>query len=581
MVICYHFKLLGAKSGFLGVDAFFVLSGYLMAKFYDPSRTKEFYFRRIRRIFPVYLLTVILVVIIGAFQLVPTDFNLLRNQALTSLLGVPNFWFWSRVPYFETSEFNPLLHLWSLGVEFQFYAIVPVVYILRTRLKFSIPILIVCSILLNAWLITFSPKTAFFLLPGRLWEFLIGFMLASTKTQTSRNIVTKWLGVIGIFIIITAAYLPLDGQSENLLKGHPAFGSLITVLGCYLVLKYKMPDVVTKQNLIRILEKIGDLSYSIYLVHFPLLVLANYQPFEGTILSTSIIKRCYLLALTIFFSLLSYFLIEKPFRIGIHRLRIILFPAVLVLLALFIFPNVQKVRYSNYEWNIASAFSDRAPYRCGKLYRIQHPESQICLIGQNFTDDSRKVLLVGDSHADSIKNTFATAANKMGYEAIFVVDNGPLKSEVTVTSLINESKSKRINFWVLHYATENFQFLDKNLIARQLKNSNIDVRIILPVPEWKEHIPKALWLNARTGSALPLKTRSSYVYTLKNVTIQTSGVFAPSYIFSPVEALCPKLCKLADENGHPYYFDGHHLTLTGSKLLVPLIKQTIKSFHQQ
>jgi peptidoglycan/LPS O-acetylase OafA/YrhL len=123
LVVFYHLRIPGFKNGFVGVDIFFVISGYLMAQLYYPDRKFDFFIRRAKRLMPAYLSTIFLTILIGFLTLIPSDFKQLLDQTKASLFLIPNLYFWSQDSYFTGTQFNPLLNLWSLGVEFQFYLI--------------------------------------------------------------------------------------------------------------------------------------------------------------------------------------------------------------------------------------------------------------------------------------------------------------------------------------------------------------------------------------------------------------------------------------------------------------------------
>ncbi len=133
-VVGYHLKLPGFQNGFLGVDIFFVVSGYLMAQLYTTSNALNFYRRRAMRLLPAYWVTIIASMAIATVITVSSDFSQVVEQAKASFALIPNVYFWSQDSYFSSRNFNPLLNLWSLGVEIQFYLFVPLIsWFAKTR----------------------------------------------------------------------------------------------------------------------------------------------------------------------------------------------------------------------------------------------------------------------------------------------------------------------------------------------------------------------------------------------------------------------------------------------------------------
>jgi len=128
IVLLYHFGVPGFKNGFLGVDIFFVISGYLMAALYTPNKKIDFFKRRILRLFPAYFIVIIITLLLSIFILDPHEYRQAVVQGNYASLFVSNIGFWSNASYFSKEYFNIFLHLWSLGVEVQFYLIIPIVF---------------------------------------------------------------------------------------------------------------------------------------------------------------------------------------------------------------------------------------------------------------------------------------------------------------------------------------------------------------------------------------------------------------------------------------------------------------------
>ncbi len=189
LVVLYHLDIKIFSSGFIGVDVFFVISGFLMSILYDKDNKVEFYRRRAARLLPAYFVTIILTLLLVIFITTPNEYRQVFSQAVYSGLFMPNINFWSVATYFSKNEFNPLLHLWSLGVELQYYLAIPIIYFYINKGFSLLLLLFALSIFLCFLIVEISPKTSFFMMPFRVWEFLIGH--ATAKYLSNNGAVKK------------------------------------------------------------------------------------------------------------------------------------------------------------------------------------------------------------------------------------------------------------------------------------------------------------------------------------------------------------------------------------------------------
>ncbi|MEO7492089.1 MAG: acyltransferase, partial [Sphingomicrobium sp.] len=221
MVLGYHFGVRGAANGFMGVDIFFVVSGFLMQKLYRPEQgAVDFWTRRARRLLPAYFTTLAATLSVGAVILLPDAFAQLRDQTAVAAVFGSNIGFWWAESYFQPKQFAPLLHLWSLGVELQYYLIVPLLVRILARFPRLLALLIIPLFLFCLAVVTVSPKTAFFMLPPRLWEFLLGAIVASWRGDTS--LLPGWVSPVALLALIPMLVWPVDGTLTSILHGHPA-----------------------------------------------------------------------------------------------------------------------------------------------------------------------------------------------------------------------------------------------------------------------------------------------------------------------------------------------------------------------
>lgn len=574
-VVLFHLEIAGIESGFLGVDVFFVVSGFLMAILYKEGDAKKFYERRAKRLIPAYFATVILTLLASIFIVLPSELGQVVTQSIYSLVFANNIGFWMQNSYFSKSDFNPLLHLWSLGVEIQFYLIVPLLVWFFRKSRAFLFLTLLGSFAACVFIVGISTKTSFFMMPLRMWEFLIGFIVAYYLTNNGNVKFEKyhWVGLLGLITLCAIPFLHVDGQTLSRAQGHPSFIALGVCIATGLVLGFGIPKVLEDNPISKFLAKIGDYSYSIYLVHFPIIVLYLYEPFSGTILYPKAYSdKAILLVLIIFASILMHKLVETR-RIDkmVKVYWFSLFSLVLLTGAAKVAPSAL---YSQKEQNIFNGLEDRATYRCGKLSRILDPKAISCKI--NKEDFRNSVLLVGNSHADSIKMTFANVAGSHKFNTYFLVSNTPLMdNSVTPEMLVAEARKLKTDQIVLHFSPK---AISKDVIERVVllaEKSKIDVKFILPVPIYNESVPKILYennLEAQYDVNKYLDNNHEIIADLESIKHKYKNFST----YEVHQVLCHPNCVISDAENHPYYFDDDHLNLTGANQLASVFEKIFK-----
>jgi len=581
MVVSFHLNFALFKSGFLGVDIFFVISGFLMSIIYDKKYKSDFLIRRVKRLFPAYYVTVILTLLVATILTTPNEFRQVVEQALYANFFSSNIGFWTHNTYFSKADFNPLLHLWSLGVEVQVYLLLPFFVFLFSLKKFMFPLILISSLVLCFMVISISPKTSFFMTPLRLWEFLIGYGIAQYFTGNGAKIAKEkgWLGVLGLLILIILATIPINGNSYSFIYGHPGIYALVTTLAVALILMFGFPKRIEDSKLGTFLEVVGQYSYSIYLVHFPLIVLFLYRPFNGTILELQSVSEIFLLIILIsILSFMMYHLIEQPFR-KYKKIKVwILALSILIFVIGISGVSIQKNIFTRNEMFIFDAYEDRDVYRCGKLFRVLHPNEDMCKITENGKDIKKRVLLLGNSHADSIKKTFSDSAVQEKIDVYFMVGNRPLMGGgIGINRIIDKVVEKDIDVIIMHYSLNALSLQTIKKFLKITDEHNISVSFIMPVPTWDRHIPKALWEQEIFNKLLPHKSLIDYEKENKELQTGLNTINSKKFrVYSVKEYFCRTECVISDIDTKPYYFDTMHLTLTGSNLLKSLFKRIIE-----
>lgn len=580
-VLLFHLQVNGFQNGFLGVDAFFVLSGFLMAVLYNPAQKKLFFQRRLRRLIPAYLVTVFACMLIAVVLTTPNELPSVRWQAISALLLGPNIWFWSENSYFSKAAFTPLLHLWSLGVEFQFYLIIPVLHWLFRKARILLPLGMIASLTLCFMAVEISPKTAFFMMPFRLWEFLSGYAVAVYLTDRGavKNTHLRWIGSVGLIGLLLLPLAPLSPEAQNFAVGHPGLAALACVLGTSLILAFGFPKVLEQNKLATVLEWLGRYSYALYLVHFPVIVFMLYQPFEGTILQSSGPGQTALLVLTItLLTLALHHAVEETGRNASNLVRWLAIPVLALGVLIAAGSSMQNMRFSQEEHLIFGAWYDRSEYRCGKVVRLLNPWAVSCDLTPSIHKPEQAVLLVGNSHADSIKAAFTEVAAGMKTKVYFIVQNMPLmKGGLFPEQVVAEAVRRNAGMIVLHYSPGSVELEKIKEITSLSTKKKIWTAYIAPVPVWESHIPKALWLHARFQSDLPAQALPEYRGKNKEFLDQISSS-APKglKVFEIAHLFCNPQCALMSLEGRPLYFDQSHLTLTGAARMKDLFREIIE-----
>ena len=346
LVILFHFELFMVTGGFIGVDIFFVISGFLITSLIikDIINSKfsltEFYTRRIRRIIPALYSVIFIVVILSYFILSYEHFNRLGNSSISAAAAYSNFFFWYEAGYFDFEKyFKPLLHTWSLSVELQFYLIWPIlIFITFKLLKKKAIYFVILIFLLTLFLSSiFSERSTgyFYFTLLRLFEFSIGSLIFLMRDKIKIKF-NDFFFLIGLTLIIVSSF----GFSENSI--FPGINALIPCIGAALILITGGKLIFFKKLFINnTLIFLGKISYSSYLIHWPLIVFYKYLKLEPV----ESIEKIILVLVTIVISFFSYKFIELPFRKKVNNSFLISTNKMLLIFTLTLFSIVLVSSY--------------------------------------------------------------------------------------------------------------------------------------------------------------------------------------------------------------------------------------------
>jgi peptidoglycan/LPS O-acetylase OafA/YrhL len=319
-VIFFHAGFNFFSGGFVGVDVFFVISGYLITTIIikelnnNTFSIKGFYERRARRILPALIFVILISAIISFIFLTRSELASYFKSVIATLLFFSNFYFYKTTPYFRSeSDLEPLLHTWSLSIEEQFYIIFPITLLLFHKfLKRYIFLMLALGFVASLFICQFlALKTGgtlnFYFTFSRAWELALGSICAHmliNKNLSYSTLIKNFLSIIGIILIVFSIFF-FSRQTV-----FPSFYTLVPTIGTSLIILFADRDTFINKILsIKFLASIGLISYSLYLWHQPLLAFGRIF-FDDL----SIINKLILIFLSILMSIFSYFFIEKVFR---------------------------------------------------------------------------------------------------------------------------------------------------------------------------------------------------------------------------------------------------------------------------
>jgi len=323
LVIAFHFGMPGVSGGFIGVDVFFVISGYLITDIIlremeaGTFNVIGFYERRIKRIFPALLTMIVVTLAGGVFFLTPGDYTTGARSAIRAVLSVSNIFFYRHTGYFEqAAELQPMLHTWSLAVEEQFYLVWPLlllaIFMMTKGNRRSIAGICAClafgSFVWSLDLMNADPKAAFYLAHARSWELGAGALVAIAPRRWFRchRLVGEAMPILGLALIV------VSGVKLGISSPFPGVNALCPVVGAaFLVAPWTCSTTMAVGLSARPLVLIGKMSYSLYLWHWPALVFYKHYSLGAHV---SLLDTPALLCCVLVLSWLSWRFVELPAR---------------------------------------------------------------------------------------------------------------------------------------------------------------------------------------------------------------------------------------------------------------------------
>jgi peptidoglycan/LPS O-acetylase OafA/YrhL len=413
-VILFHAGFKTFSGGYVGVDIFFVISGYLITSvIIDEKKAgtfslNNFYERRVRRILPALFFVMLVCLPFAWYWLLPEDMKSFSQSLAAVPIFSSNISFWRTSGYFDaSSELKPLLHTWSLAVEEQYYLVFPIFILLFWQLgrRWVISILVSAAFLslaLAQWWLELKPAFTFFMLPTRGWEILVGSCLAfyvDSKNKVSVSLfASQILGLIGLLLIGASIFLFNEGTP------FPGVFALVPTIGAALVILYASSHTfIGKLLSTKALVSIGLISYSAYLWHQPLFAFARHR----SIANLSGITLASLCTLTFFLSYLSWRFVEIPFRNKNYLSRKIVFTYTIFFSFFFLFFGMFGYLNNGYSFRkdffkyleVSQTARDSRCHTVKRKTAKQIAVGDICTLGKG---NKPTFALIGDSHAGAI-----------------------------------------------------------------------------------------------------------------------------------------------------------------------------------
>ena len=587
-VILFHAGFEFFSGGFVGVDVFFVISGYLITTIIIQDIDKKrfslvyFYERRARRILPVLYVVVFFTLIASYFILLPEDLVSLGKSAVSIPLFSSNFYFWSERGYFGVAnELKPLVHTWSLAVEEQFYIVFPLLLIILKNYRKILFVILVagfCLSLSASYYVTLIHfDTAFYFPATRAWELLVGGFCGILLYKTSFKLTKNWADFVSIIGLLLIFYAYIMFNSSTLF---PYINALIPVLGCALyIISSQNSSAVQKIFSNRIIVYVGLISFSLYLWHQSLFAIARHlQLFEN--------NQLILIAVSFMLSTLTFKFVEKPFRnkVSVSKKTLIrsgLLGTVLIVVIGMVYAinNGFPSRYAKEDRVLLKQLATNKGYNEKRFDAIEYKQ---------FSPSSDyKVALVGDSHAKDFLNIIAESGKFSDYEFSTRQVNSEcgnllLKSYDAIQKFIPKNRKERC------YLLGRYEGEKHN----QILNDADEIWIVAAWRDWTvELIPESIKnldglynkpirvfgvknfgrINTQKSINIPHANRPTYTQSIRESALTTSRLMDDlefyDFYYPLIDKLCggkKEQCQIFTPNGLLMSNDGWHLTKEGA-----------------
>lgn len=645
----FHAGFAGFSGGFVGVDVFFVISGYLITSIISGEKEQgkfslvDFYERRARRILPSLFFVLLVCLPLAWLWLSPQDLKeFFRSLAATSTFS-SNIFFWKTSGYFDTSvDLKPLLHTWSLAVEEQYYVLFPLMLMAMWKWGSHWMLTLLACVALGsfAWAQRNSvlhPEAAFYLLPSRGWELLMGAFVAFYLRSRESLDQKKWLSEVGG----AAGLLMLAGAIVffNEATPFPGVYALVPTVGACLIILFASPRTAVGALLgQKAIVGMGLVSYGAYLWHQPLYAFARQRSLNepGALVFAGLVVA------SIVLGAFNWKYIEAPFRSRTKFSRRQVFAFALIGSAMFIALGTWGRKQQGFPERLApstQAFAsanmevfEREVKDCWNRFEQQPDIEAACALGK--TGRPVSFALFGDSHAGALLHELDSQTRQAGMSGLNYTYRScpPLmalslnhptqadqncmrlrssffaalrdKSSVPQTVIVNARwallmEAERFDngeggnesgtdwHWELDPKTGDYQSAMRASIiesVRAILNSGRKVVLVYPVPEMGWSVPERLMklsmVNGRVGDADASTSYERFLQRNKRAieALDAIGESPQLVRIRPSDFLCNRALRgrcAAQAGGEPLYFDGNHLSAAGARPIVGEIKRQL------
>jgi peptidoglycan/LPS O-acetylase OafA/YrhL len=582
-VLLFHYKVPGLEGGFAGVDAFFVISGYLMSRTVMGQLAKgtfsfmEYFTRRLQRIVPALLFMVAVVCGVCFFIYFPSDYKAVLNNGSASVLFLSNIYYWYNAPsYFDPStDTNMFLHTWSLGAEWQFYLVYPFVLMLLGRLKNTLAYrsvftgLVAISFILVLIVWQYDGSAAFYLLPTRAWEMMAGGLAFFAEGRIKNIWAQRGTAITG-YLMVLGGFFIFDEQLP-----WPGFFTLVPVVGTMLIISAGYNNF----KVIRVgaFQFIGKISYSLYLWHWPVFVVAQYYGLDTG--WKMVFAYC---AVSGVLAYLSYCYIES---ITFEKKRHIHFGAAVLFTVVFAlgYFNANRALFSKEALQIAEYKIKPVPFRKQFLRntcfveKMAYFKKDTCLC---LSDTKPNILLIGDSHAAQFSQSL-----REQYTGLHFIQATAPATLPTLTSYYNKSNNVRplMDYMFGEFIPQNAEKIDGvvltgnwagqrlvqpadvlkgiNEVLAYFKKYHIPVVVIGQTERYTVPYPVVLARNYQYGT-------NNTAFYLEPYTKEIDAYLAQRLKGNYVPIMNRKTTTSLSGGGDPYMRDKDHFTKFGADLAV-------------
>ena len=607
-VVLYHMGLTAFGGGFVGVDVFFVISGFLITSMITEElrrgrfSIRTFYERRIRRIFPALFTVLLVTAVLAAFILMPADFASFSGSLVATALFGSNIFFYKKAGYFgDEAHTKPLLHTWSLSVEEQYYLFFPLLLLLIHRKasgRWTPWILGLggVSFAASVWGVERYPEATFYLLPTRAWELFLGALLALGAVPALRAQWQRELAAVLGVVLLAVGFCTFGGIP------FPGAAALVPCLGAGLVI-FAGTDGTTRVSRLlshRTLVFVGLISYSLYLWHWPLLSLGRHL--TGTPLTLA--QAWGLVALSLMAATLSWRYVEQPMRqrsgTKPRPARVFALAGAVSVLAIAL--GTAGVRSGGWPGRVSDRAValdasrkdfNRTRSRCHGSNGNPITYATACRYGP--TGAPARFAVWGDSHAAEVAVALGEMAGDRGSSVrllsysscppVLAIARRKLvrcvRHNAAVLDAMMADPALEAVFLVARYAgayddaAEERQFYSEfQKVASALSGAGKRVVVIYPWPEFPYSVPAHLARSALRGQDLArlgmsraeFDRQSSHIVTMLDRMVDGTHILRAD----PARLLCRNTVCAEYANGRALYFDDDHLSVSGARYLAPV-----------